>query len=79
MFALPRRAGEGDLKGGMKSAISRTPFPTFRRRGRAGVPVIRFYPRCQRAYQIRVTFGLVLLCGKKHLATYMQTWKGSIY
>ena len=38
----------------------------------------RLYLRCQRAYQTRVTFKQVLLCRKKHLATYMQTWKGSI-
>ena len=37
--------------------------------------VPRFYLRCQRAYQTRVTFGLVLLCGKKHLATYIKPGK----
>jgi NAD(P)-dependent dehydrogenase (short-subunit alcohol dehydrogenase family) len=35
--------------------------------GRSGLPPIS--SRCQRAYQTRVTFGPVLPCRKKHLAT----------
>jgi hypothetical protein len=31
--------------------------------------------RCQRAYQTRVTFGLVFLCRKKHLATCIKLGK----
>src|ERR1035438_5854275 len=35
----------------------------------------RFYLACQRSYQTRVTFGLVLPCLKKHLATYIKPGK----
>jgi hypothetical protein len=37
---------------------------------KSGLPPIS--SRCQRAYQTRVTFGPVLLCRKKHLATYCK-------